>query len=398
MWILSVVLALAMTQDFKICDADIVLPEGDIANDINFEDITLEALTSNGVLRGTCADDAHCFVPIDDVKGQTIKLRIAGPSGAVFAPAEYNVDLTTSPNCQSQGEGFTFALKGFGISARVVTADNPKMGPSDIQVDLVEEGSSNVVTTTTTGEAGNFDFAEVTPGKYRLNAHVPEGVTFEKNNVPCEVRLNTDKSCNAQRLVISGFDVTGKAVSYDETLSGVTIFLYSTNADQADKTITDKHPLAHKTNYHVVAKAQTNADGVYTFENLPNGKYSVAATIFNAQTKFKIDQEKIDFVVDNAPLTVAENFKVLGFSIVGRVTNSAGQGIRDVSIILDGQQKVKTNANGNYKLEEEPGHYIIEAQHPDYIFEPLETKIDPSNKQIPDIVVSEYKLCGKIQI
>ena len=86
-----------------------------------------------------------------------------------------------------------------------------------------------------------------------------------KNNIPCEIRLNTDKSCNAQRLIISGFDVVGKAVSYDETLSGVTIFLYSNKADLADGSITDKHPLSHKSNLHVVAKTQTSSDGTYKF-------------------------------------------------------------------------------------------------------------------------------------
>jgi len=94
---------------------------------------------------------------------------------------------------------------------------------------------------------------------------------------------------------------------------------------------------------------------------------------------------------------VSEDFRVQGFSIVGKVTNTLGQGIEGVKLLIDGIEKIITGPNGEYKLDEiDPGRYILEGVHSEYIFEPLDITINPQLKKIPDLVVSEYRLCGQI--
>ena len=72
---------------------------------------------------------------------------------------------------------------------------------------------------------------------------------------------------------------------------------------------------------------------------------------------------------------------MIGFSIIGKVVNSKGQGISGVKIIIDGQQKATTNDNGVYKLDEiTPGIYILEGFSKHYIFEAININIQPQSK------------------
>jgi hypothetical protein len=102
--------------------------------------------------------------------------------------------------------------------------------------------------------------------------------------------------------------------------------------------------------------------------------------------------------VDSKPVKL-EPFSVIGFSISGKVVNSKGEGIAGVKILIDGQFKATSNDKGTYKLDEiTPGNYILEGSSTHYIFDALNVNIQPSSRQINNLVASFYHLCGKISI
>ena len=82
------------------CGAYIELPErgNQDSIDIEFEDISLNIYHLNGIKSetGGCTADGYCLVPVpDDLK--EFKLKVSGPSGAVFEPSEQHINLNYDP-------------------------------------------------------------------------------------------------------------------------------------------------------------------------------------------------------------------------------------------------------------------------------------------------------------
>ena len=381
-------------EEMVICDAELIIPESS-ENQLN--DIVLGVYTQSGVLReeGACSEDAHCFVPVTGLT--KFKLRITG-SSAVFSPYEYNVDLSeTDGVC---GQDYKFELKGFGIRSKIIMKGKNKKGPTGVAISLLSQDTQKEVAQTQTIENGEYSFDEVVPGNYIIRAAENDGIQFETQEVKCAISLSqSSDSCNDKRIVISGYSIIGKTLSYEQALSGVQVFLYSGSEDlKADSSITD-HPLKGKSKLKVIKKTSSNIRGVYEFSDTPNGQYTLAASIKDTHQKFKIEQSSISVKVDNSVAKVGQSFQIIGFSIVGVVRTQSGKGIEDAVIIIDGVQKATTNDKGSYKLDEmEPGKYIIEVSKDRLIFDPLDITIDAQSKIIPDLVVSNYNLCGQINI
>jgi hypothetical protein len=54
------------------------------------------------------------------------------------------------------------------------------------------------------------------------------------------------------------------------------------------------------------------------------------------------------------------NIQIQEFNIKGKVVNLQGEGISNVTILLDGEMKAKTDKNGQYTLEKiKAGIYTI---------------------------------------
>jgi hypothetical protein len=221
----------------------------------------------------------------------------------------------------------------------------------------------------------------VTPGKYIIRAEEKTGITLSKPFAECEVKLGSQNDCSAVSLRVGGFQIKGKALSYDEPLEGVKITLLPANSDT------------------VLKEFYTDSKGEYFFENVSSGKYRLNATVSEAGAKYKIEKSMMNVEVNNNVATVEEPFIVAGFSIRGKVINTRGYGIKDVIVKIDGERKATTNDRGFYKLDEiVPGDYILEGLHDDYLFEPMKIVINPHSATIPELVVSEYKLCGQVMM
>lgn len=314
-------------------------------------------------------------------------LRVSGPAGAVFEPEFYNIDLDNSKaNCE---DSFSFKLVGFGIESKVVINSKGSHKPfrcdnsdeCELTISLTSTESKQQVASTTTNADGSFKFPKVAPGSYRLQVQPKAGIAFSHPAVECEIRLGAASDCNSAILEISGFELKGRAESYEEPLEGVAVALVERESGR------------------MIQHTITDSKGEYKFFNVAPGRYFLNATVSDTGAKYKIDKPLMEAEVKDKITVVSTPFIVAGLSIRGKVTRHGGQGIGGVEVKIDGKTETTTNEFGSYKLDEiVPGDYILEGLHDDYLFEPMRITIEPHSSKIPDLVVSEYKLCGKIII
>jgi protocatechuate 3,4-dioxygenase beta subunit len=67
--------------------------------------------------------------------------------------------------------------------------------------------------------------------------------------------------------------------------------------------------------------------------------------------------------------------------------------------LIDGSERITSNESGIYKLDEiTPGHYFLEGVAAHYFFETLNFEVKPSVKQLPNLIATDYHLCGKVKV
>ena len=78
--------------------------------------MSLEVYSNSGAKQESsqCTPDGSCFIVVYNL--DTFSLRMKGPQGSVFEPAEYKVD-TTKPG--KGCEDLAFKLKGFSLKFAV---------------------------------------------------------------------------------------------------------------------------------------------------------------------------------------------------------------------------------------------------------------------------------------
>ena len=220
--------------------------------------------------------------------------------------------------------------------------------------------------------------------------------------------------------MVAGYAVAGSALSYESPLADVLVTLFSTDPKDADKAIdvpeesiaqlkAERGEAAPK--LYAAKQTRSNAKGFYEFSEVrAGGPFFLTAFIREEHAKFTVEPKLLEVEVAHAPLLIDVPFQVTGFSIVGKVVDSKGDGVPGVRILLDAQEKGLTNEKGIYKLDEvslgsyntragsEPGLYLLEGYSDHYFFEPMKVKIDANSRSIPDLVVSEVHLCGSLRI
>jgi hypothetical protein len=90
------------------------------------------------------------------------------------------------------------------------------------------------------------------------------------------------------------------------------------------------------------------------------------------------------------------NFEISEFSISGKVISDSNEGISNVKITLDGEDKAVTDSRGVYVLEKiKTGTYTLEGNHEHLFFEPIhDLKLSVNLKNIPNLMLSYLHLCG----
>ncbi|MEQ2178100.1 hypothetical protein GOODEAATRI_010439, partial [Goodea atripinnis] len=219
---------------------------------------------------------------------------------------------------------------------------------------------------------GRYTFFKVLPGSYDITASHPSwslekvgifdaGTHIFIGNSKTAVHVSNANALATEHLVVGGYDVSGEVRSDGEPMKEVTFLLYSAtdisgcNTSPVDGADHEDSSLVY------LCSTQSRNDGTFTFPSLASGEYTV-------------------------PI-----FRVMGFSVTGRVLNSAdGEGVPDATVSLNNQIKGKHyKEDGSFRLENmTAGVYTIRVNKELMFFETITVKIAPNTPQLPDIITA----------
>ena len=376
----------------------------EIKKQIDYSSINVQLFTMDMILKDhtNLAASGYYFLPIYD--NESFILKISGPYGMNFEPEQYVFQIDNEKSIKEMClKDINFKFRGYVIEGQVSTFGTND-GPEGIPLILVDEKEQKVQTTKTV-EKGLFRFKPINPGSYTLKP-LEDIYLFDKNfnQLKFNVKLN-DSNFFERALIIRGFTVSGRVVADNEPLSGITAFIYSYNSTLTSNYNCD-YGQVDNLNENVYkgltpfCSVYTDKSGSFVFRNIPFGRFLIKPIYKDKHVTYDTDPEVEIFDVEHKDLKIEQPFQVNNFSIYGLVVNSKKNGIPNVTIKIDGQVKAITDVNGIYKLENlTPGNYDLEAHADDMYFEPLTNiKITAHLKNLPDLMVTDYKLCGKILI
>lgn len=364
--------------------------------DIDFSKVQIKLYTKAGNLKDftECAPNSgYYFLPLYD-KGEYI-LKVDPPRGWSFEPTEVLLNVDGITDACSQGIDINFTFKGFGITGKVISLGSDS-GPKNVTVSLYKENNEQVpVDTTITMEGGIFYFTPIQPGQYVLIASHTIWM-FKTNTVRVTVREgNTELPDDS--LIIFGYDVSGRVTSEEEAVSGVTFVLFGNGvAKNCATTPINKDLESRKPLCHVVS----DKSGKFVFPSLSPGEYNLVPYYTGAQTKFDVQPPELSFKVSHGSVVLRQGFKVTGFTVNGIVrTASNGDPLPGAKILLSQKQVAITDNHGKYVLDNmKAGQYILKAESEDLLFTDKSVKISPSSPELPVLIPTAYKICGKVTL
>lgn len=369
--------------------------------DINFSLVEVKLYTPHGSIKyqTDCAPNTgYYLIPLYE-KGDFV-LKVEPPAGWSFEPESVPLKVDGSTDHCSLGEDINFRFTGFSINGKVVSKGQNK-GPTGITVTLKKQGSTEALRTTVTGEDGKYTFAGVLPGEYEVKASQSEDFSFLQADT--KVTVTNDNANTGDSLVIAGYKVKGAVQSEGEPIKGVNFVLFSSSFKKEDITGCEKGPLkgfATTDKNLPLCYSSSKADGSFTFPALPVGNFYIVPFYKGEHIRFDVLPGRLDIQVQHGPVTLKDIFQVEGFSVSGRVLNKAGgAGVSGASVLVDGKAVSKTDASGMYHLENmKTGSYRLQIQTDNIYFDDVNVKITPNTPNLPDIVASDFKMCGKIVI
>lgn len=385
----------------------------EIKKEIDYSSIQVQSFTNDMILKDQTflAQSGYYFLPI--YENESFILKINGPNGMSFGiwsykilePEQYVFNIDQDRNIKQICVGdINFKFKGFSVAGNIITRGSDT-GPEGVNLGLFDKTETTKIQTTKTVEGGNFYFKPIIPGSYIIKP-IDTTLNFERGNEEFKFNININKSNFFNKvLVINGFKLIGSVEADQDPLENVLILIYSLDnqliknfeCEEAVSFELSNYPLNGITPFCVTT---TNNKGLFTFSNIPFGKFTVRPYYADQHITYEVEPELKEIQIEHSDFVFENPFQVTNFSIFGKVVNSLKIGIPNVTIKIDGQVKTITDKNGIYKLEHlSAGNYDLEATADDYFFEPLTNlRITAHLKYLPDVVVTDYRLCGKILI
>uniref|UniRef100_A0A663EVR6 Uncharacterized protein n=1 Tax=Aquila chrysaetos chrysaetos TaxID=223781 RepID=A0A663EVR6_AQUCH len=323
--------------------------------EINYSLIEIKLYTKHGTLKyqTDCApNNGYFMIPLYD-KGDFI-LKIEPPLGWSFEPTSVDIHVDGINDVCTKGGDINFVFTGFSVNGKVLSKGQT-LGPAGVQVVLRNAGSDINVQATVTQPGGKFAFFKVLPGEYEIFASHPTWMLKESNTV---VRVTSSNAYAASPLIVAGYNVSGSVRSDGEPMKGVMFLLFSSS-------VTKEVPF-------------------YRGERIT----------------FDVAPSRLNFLVEHDSLQIEPVFHVMGFSVTGRVLNGPeGEGVADATVTLNNQIKVKTKADGSFRLENiTTGTYTIHARKEHLFFDTITVKIAPNTPQLANIIATGFSVCGRISV
>ena len=127
------------------CNANIDLSSEE--SQVSFDKMYLEVYSSSGAKQeqSQCTPDGNCFIVVYNL--DNFSLRMKGPLGSVFEPAEYVIDSKRNQKC----EDLSFRLKGFSLKFAVKSQNKDGKllnGPSGLDIELRRQSKGSAVIST----------------------------------------------------------------------------------------------------------------------------------------------------------------------------------------------------------------------------------------------------------
>lgn len=370
---------------------------------LDYSHITVELQTLDGLVKDKvqCAPNGYYFLPVYD-KG-TFSLHVKGPPGWSWSP--HHVSVVADHNGCNNNEDINFLYTGFSLTGKVVgTVGGPSCaahtgnGPSDVTVSLkpvthLQDPDRSV--SVSTSHSGVFKFVNLIPGIYQLHADHPK-LNVQMKGDP-HVELGFGNVNIGEFFFVPGYNVEGSVVSQGNPVLGVHVYLFSDDVTEVPCAQgAGSLPSSGQALCHVIS----DANGKFIFSSLPCGKYKLVPFYRGENTVFDVSPASIEVDIGHNNMFLAEPFKVTGFSVGGRVVDSQGDGVEGVEILINDLLKAVTDVNGFYKLDQvTSSQYTVKAQKPHYRFSTLDNfMVLPNIASLPEIVASDYDLCGSIMV
>uniref|UniRef100_A0A8C8JIX6 Prealbumin-like fold domain-containing protein n=1 Tax=Oncorhynchus tshawytscha TaxID=74940 RepID=A0A8C8JIX6_ONCTS len=366
--------------------------------EINYSLIEIKVYTKQGSLKyqTDCAPiNGYFMIPLYD-KGDFV-LKIEPPLGWSFEPTSVDLYVDGVNDICTKEQDINFVFTGFSVSGTVLSKGQ-LLGPAGVEISLTREGTGEKLQTVLTQPGGKYTFSKVLPGNYDIIASHPSW-TLDATSV----RVSSANAAAAEHLVVGGYDVSGEVRSDGEPMKKVTFLLYSATVKE-DISGCDTAPVdgaeSGDDSLVYLCSALSREDGIFSFPSLASGDYTVIPFYRGERITFDVAPSRMDFRVEHNSLKVEPIFRVMGFSVTGRVLNSLeGDGVPDATVTLNNQIKVLTKEDGSYRLENmTTGTYTLRTHKDLMFFEPITVKIAPNTPQLPDIITAGFSVCGQIAI
>ena len=386
----------------------------ELKKELDYSKIQVQSFTKDMILKetSTLAASGYYFIPVSEIKSSLI-IKISGPYGMTFEPSQYVFDLkedeTIKDYCKKD---FDFKFVGFEIDGQISTF-GVNEGPKGIKLGLFNSEGKKLETTVTS-EGGLFKFKPLYPDKKNFVIKpVEKEYMFDEKHKQFSFNININAKNSFKRtLIIKGYELKGQTITnMGDKMPNILIAIYSLNQNVIKdyKCLNTISP-ENKVYINQIEKLDENKkpfcigesdkEGLFSFKNIPYGEFIVKTYKINKFTNYSLFPEEQKIFVKHSDCELEKPFKVNSFNIYGKVLNGKKKGISNVTIKLDGQIKAKTDNNGIYVLENVIENNIdLEVQADNLFFEPkTNLHISPLLSSLPDFVVGDYKLCGKIII
>uniref|UniRef100_A0A673H3X6 Nodal modulator 1-like n=1 Tax=Sinocyclocheilus rhinocerous TaxID=307959 RepID=A0A673H3X6_9TELE len=369
--------------------------------EINYCVIEIKLYTKQGSLKyqTDCAPiNGYFMIPLYD-KGDFV-IKIEPPSGWSFEPTTVDLHVDGITDICTKEQDINFIFTGFSVLGTVLSKGH-LLGPAGVEVSLRKVGEDDVLQSVLTQAGGQYTFLKVLPGSYGITA-THASWTLEHSSTT--VVVSNENAPAAAPLVVKGYDVSGEVQSDSEPMKGVSFLLYSASVTREDINGCSVAPvdgaLVGDPSLVYLCSSQSREDGTFSFPCLPSGEYTVVPYYRGERITFDVAPSRMDFKVEHGSLTLEPIFRVMGFSVMGRVLNSPnGEGVADAVVTLNNQIKVETKEDGSFRLENmTTGTYTINTNKELMFFEPVTVKIAPSTPQLPDIITAGFSVCGHISV
>ncbi|NWR32378.1 NOMO1 protein, partial [Tachuris rubrigastra] len=369
--------------------------------EINYSLIEIKLYTKHGTLKyqTDCApNNGYFMIPLYD-KGDFI-LKIEPPLGWSFEPTSVDIHVDGINDICTKGGDINFVFTGFSVNGKVLSKGQT-LGPAGVQVALRNAGSDINIQATITQPGGKFAFSKVLPGEYEIFASHPTWMLKEAKTV---VRVTSSNAYAASPLIVAGYNVSGSVRSDGEPMKGVMFLLFSSSVTKEDVVGCNISPVdgfqSRDESLSYLCSVVSKEDGSFSFLSLPSGKYTVIPFYRGERITFDVAPSRLDFLVEHDSLQIEPVFHVMGFSVTGRVLNGPeGEGVADATVTLNNQIKVKTKADGSFRLENiTTGTYTIHAKKEHLFFDTITVKIAPNTPQLANIIATGFSVCGRISV